>query len=183
MLNSSEVNQMSTRQRGMLIRAQACFSKLTSDEVQELSSAMIEKNYAAGDVIVNEDSSIDTVFIIASGQVEVSRQTLLGDNANRLPVAKLYPGESIGLHDAGFVALNTPQKICVTAITPMKMLLLPFQLLQQFFIRYPHIKMDIVSLTDWLQRLNLVKQLLPFHFPVFAHSWPVPSGSLNNSAL
>jgi signal transduction histidine kinase/CRP-like cAMP-binding protein len=59
--------------------ASAIFKGLTQDELQAVASLLQSKTYAAGAVLIDVDSKVDQVYIIASGKVRISRLTSYGE--------------------------------------------------------------------------------------------------------
>jgi len=61
------------------LRASAIFKGLTQDELQAVASLLQSKTYAAGAVLIDVNSRVDQVYIIASGKVKISRVTSYGE--------------------------------------------------------------------------------------------------------
>lgn len=61
------------------LRASAIFKGLTQDELQAVASLLQSKTYAAGAVLIDVNSRVDQVYIIASGKVKISRLTSYGE--------------------------------------------------------------------------------------------------------
>ncbi|MBF8295141.1 MAG: hypothetical protein HW389_1686 [Bacteroidetes bacterium] len=61
------------------LRASAIFKGLTQDELQAVASLLQSKTYAAGALLIDVNSRVDQVYIIASGKVRISRLTSYGE--------------------------------------------------------------------------------------------------------
>jgi signal transduction histidine kinase/CRP-like cAMP-binding protein len=61
------------------LRASAIFKGLTQDELQAVASLLQSKSYAAGALLIDVNSRVDQVYIIASGKVKISRLTSYGE--------------------------------------------------------------------------------------------------------
>jgi signal transduction histidine kinase/CRP-like cAMP-binding protein len=61
------------------LRASAIFKGLSQDELQAVASLLQSKTYAGGAVLIDVNSKVDQVYIIASGKVKISRLTSYGE--------------------------------------------------------------------------------------------------------
>lgn len=161
---------VSMEQRQALIAALPCFAMLTDQESRELALLMTEISYQPDEKIVEENALVDQVFIIATGQAEVSRQSVIKKRKiiRRLnktvttPVAILNPGEAIGLNDTGFFSQTGTRTATVTAISEVLVLSLDLKTLHDFLSLYPHLQSAMHAASEQMLRMRLIKQSLPF---------------------
>lgn len=160
--------RMSTK-RQAAITALPCFAMLSSAESKELASLMDEVQYKIGDVIVTEDSIVDSVYILLNGEIEISRKAItkisgLTKKENitvNIPVAMLNPGEAIGLNDTGFFSITGKRTATATALTECTLLRLDLKTLQGFLQKHSLLS-DMHAVAKKILRMRLIKQSLPF---------------------
>ncbi len=156
-------NTISIPERQALLTALPYFAMLTSAESKELTSLMEEVSYAAGEMIVEEDALVDSVYIITSGQAEVTRTLLSKKNTiTKVPVGVLNASEAIGLNDTGFFSTTGKRTATVTALSKIQALKLDLKSLHQFFKRHVHLQSSMYAATEQMLRVRLIKQSLPF---------------------
>lgn len=156
-------------QRQALITALPCFSGLSSEESAELAILMIEVKYAPHEKIVIEDELVDSVYIIVNGQAEVTRDQKIktkithAEKHKTIPVAIIGPGETIGLNDTGFFSETGKRTATVTAFFEVHVLKLDLKNMHVFFANHAHLKSDMLSATEQMLKMKLIKQSLPFN--------------------
>lgn len=154
--------------RQAYISALPCFVNFSEKETQELANLMQEFRYQLGEPIVEQDALVDSIYIIMQGHAEVTREYLKKRRLSKkpqfikTPVAVLHPGEAIGLNDTGFYSSSGKRTATVTALTEMVLLKLDLEHLYQFFSIHPHLKTEMVSATENMLKMRLIKQSLPF---------------------
>jgi CRP-like cAMP-binding protein len=122
-----------------LIKQQACFTKLTDKEAEELAGLLVEKHYNAGDIIVKQGAHVDSVFLIVRGQADVQVATVKEGELIVTSVATLGVGKSIGLNDTGFYSLTGTRTATVVAITDMMLLYLSVAAFHGFSLVNAHV--------------------------------------------
>src|SRR5678816_4648729 len=101
-------NKVSIELRQGLIAGLSLFATFTAEERAALAALLTEVHYIPGELIVEEDTLVDSVFIIVNGQAEVSRKSHSKHKLTKrpiitkVPVAILNPGEAVGLSSLGF---------------------------------------------------------------------------------
>lgn len=148
-------------QRQQLIRGFPCFDSLTNDQCAELASLMCEVSYAAHEQIMVEHEMVDSVYIIVSGDAEVTREVKHRKKMVIVPIAVLRPGEGIGLNDTGFYSTTGKRTATVTAATDMLLLRLDLIDLYGFLQKY-HLEMSMYAASLQMLRMRFIKQSLPF---------------------
>ncbi len=123
-----------------LVRKQACFSKLTEDELEQLAELFIPKEFKKGDTIVTEGDVVDSVFLIVQGTVDVQHVLIKDNNTPEVQsVATLKPGDAIGLNDTGFYSLSGRRTATVVANSDLLLLCLSMPSFHGFALSYPHV--------------------------------------------
>jgi len=164
---SDEKQAVSLSERAALIAALPSFSMLAPAEVLELAALMNEKHYATNDIIVEENTVVDSVLILVDGFAEVTHQEVKQGIKKKIlsvPLAVLGPSEAIGLNETGFYSTTGVRMATVTAIVSVKALELTIKDLREFFSKHPHIESEMVKAADEFLRVSLIKQSLPFAY-------------------
>lgn len=154
------------RRQAFLLRLPV-FSNLTPAETAELADLMYEIHYTPGECIVAEGDLVDSVYIIAKGKAEVStvkktKRRLMKGKQQKIPIAILSSGESIGLNDTGFFSATGSRTATVTAMTDVNVLGLNISDLHQFFKSHPTLQTQMSAFATELLIIKLIKQSLPF---------------------
>lgn len=82
------------------------FADLGREELEVIATHTKISHFAAGDVIVSQDSPADRFYVILSGRVGIERELPEG----RLPVEQIGPGSTVG-----FSWMFEPEKVHFTA--------------------------------------------------------------------
>lgn len=122
-----------------LIKKQTCFSQLTDEETNVLSTLFIEVNVKAGDTIVTEGEPVDSVYLIVKGTADVRHVYLKDHVLQAQSLATLGPNEAIGLNEYGFYSLSGIRTATVVAITDMVLLRLSVAAFHGFALTYSHV--------------------------------------------
>src|SRR3990167_11541253 len=85
-----------------MIMAFPCFAKLSETQYKDLATLAHEIHFGAREKIVIENELVDSIYIIVSGEAEVTREITHRKKILQVPVATLSAGEAIGLNDTGF---------------------------------------------------------------------------------
>lgn len=121
------------------VRRQPLFAPLTDDESEKLASLLIEKHFKAGETIVSEGDSVDSVYIIISGTADV-QQMVVRDNAIHMnSVASIGAGNAIGLNETGFYSLTGKRTATVVATSDMVLLRLSITEFHGFALANSHV--------------------------------------------
>ncbi len=117
---------------------------MAGDSTQVQVRNTYERIFAPGDVIFNEGDPGEVLFVIQSGEVEISRHGLSG----RLAVARLAAGEFFGEMSVVVGELRTARAV---AVTDCRLLELDAQTLEAMCVERPEIAIRIIRrLTDRL---------------------------------
>lgn len=147
-----------------IIQRHPCFTHLMPEEAEKLAELLAEKRFATGQVIVNEDDIVDSVYFIAEGTAEV-RQSVLDSEVDKqeiMPVAILNPGEAIGLSDSGLYSTSGRRTATVVAQTDMVLFRLDIAAFYKFLEKHNHANTVLRDNVHLLLRMRLIKQAAPF---------------------
>lgn len=122
-----------------LIKKQAVFSKLSETEIAKLSELFNEVTFAPGKVVVKEGDTVDSVYLIISGDANVQRDIVKDNAIQTESLAVLRDGDAIGLNDKGFYSLSGKRTATVVALTDLKTLRLSMAEFHGFSLAHPHV--------------------------------------------
>jgi len=157
-LEKSTVNLLS---RQDFIKNFPCFAMLTSTQSRELASLMREVRYAAHERVVLENELVDSIYIIISGEAEVTREVKHRKKVVQVPVAALRSGEGIGLNDTGFYSTTGKRTATVTAVSELLLLQLDLKDLYGF-LKENGLELSMYAASLQMLRMRFIKQSLPF---------------------
>lgn len=152
---------VSLTKRQDLIKAFPCFAGLTPVQSSELAALMREMHYVAREQIVAENELVDSIYIIVSGEAEVTRETTQRKKIVQVPVAALREGEGIGLNDTGFYSTTGKRTATVTTVTEMLVLRLDLKDLYAF-LKKNNLELSMYAASMQMLRMRFIKQSLPF---------------------
>ncbi len=121
------------------IKKQSVFSKLSETEIEKLSELFNEVTFTPGEVVVKEGDTVDSVYLIISGQANVQRDIVKNNAIQTESLAVLRDGDAIGLNDRGFYSLSGKRTATVVAITDLNTLCLSMAEFHGFSLAYPHV--------------------------------------------
>jgi CRP/FNR family cyclic AMP-dependent transcriptional regulator len=110
---------VATDQYARILGQVPLFIDLSSRELQRLGAACRQQDYPAGDVLLRQGEPGDTLFVIVSGRVQVTRH---GDDVTSHGLATAGPGEVVG--DMALLD-DLPHSATVTALEPTRVLAMP----------------------------------------------------------
>lgn len=151
-------------ERRDLIKSFPCFSTLTLAECDGLAGLMQEIRVAPEEFIVAEHDIVDSIFIIVTGEAEVSKIAYRRSGKKKKKpdlLAVLRAGEAIGLDDTGFYSKTGERTATVTAITDMVLLRLAVKDLYKF-LKQHHLGHSMYEASEQMLRIRFIKSSLPF---------------------
>lgn len=132
---------MSLIEKAIFIKAVSIFQEMTAEELRVLAGISEEATYSAGQRIVTQGGSGDTLYIIVHGQVLVQQRSKVnGDQEETIDLALLGPRESfaeMSLFD------NEPYSADVIAQEPTGVLLVRREPLMALIKRDPEIAVGL----------------------------------------
>lgn len=138
------------------------FSKYTPEELLELASLFESVHYKEHDVIVQQGADLDTLFVIASGYVEVSRQETIGKKIQTEILATLSEGDPIGFDSLGFFSKTGVRTATLTALSEVKAFKLDLNDFSRFLEKHPQLMSNLKSEADVIIHHHFIKQLTVF---------------------
>lgn len=140
--------------RVTLLKRLPLFSTFSSSELEEFASLFREVSFAPGQVIVQEDALVDSVFILVQGKVEIQKQ--------REVIAQIYQGEAIGLSETSFFSEKGTRTATAIAQTEVLALQLDLKTFHEFLGEHPHLLPTMKKQADKFLRQNFIKAIEPF---------------------
>lgn len=122
-----------------LISKQPLFAQLTDEEMDVLLTLFVEKKVKAGETIVTEGDTVDSVFLIVNGMADVRHVSIQNEQLKVDSIATLDAGASIGLNETGFYSLSGRRTATVVALTDMILLELSVAAFHGFALSYSHV--------------------------------------------
>ncbi len=160
--------RLSIEERVAYIAALPVFKALCQEEHLALADLMYEVTFHPGEIIVLQNTPVDSVYIITKGSAEVSIETIKKNELTKrkkiihTPLATLHPGDTIGLNDTGFFSATGERTATVTAITDVFVLKIDLKELHDFLETYSHVQTAIYASAEEMMRAHLIKHSLPF---------------------
>ncbi len=114
------------------------FSHIKSNDLSKLASEMFEISFDANDVLVSENDSGDSLFVITHGQAVVSVHT----EKEEKEVALIKEGDYVGEIS---ILSKLPRTATVTAKSPVTTLELSGESFQQFILDYPLVSLKLMQ--------------------------------------
>lgn len=159
-------------EREKLILDYPCFAMLSPAESRKLAALMTEIHFASGEIIVRENTIVDSIYLLVSGQAEVTRETIPAKHRIKLIQKPLTPvtillailtaGDAIGLDDKGFYSKTGLRTATVRALSDVSALSLDLKKLHDFLQEYPHLHPAMLIASEQMLRTQFIKQTLPF---------------------
>ena len=143
-------------ERKELLAGVPAFTRLPEEALDSLTGLLREEHHTVGSVVVTEGEAGDRLFLISSGNAEV---TAAGRDAP-VPLAALGPGELFG-----GIALLQPdgkRQATVTATTDLLVLSLSAPAFQQRLEDYPEARAAFEEMAQTLLVAKFLKQASPF---------------------
>lgn len=143
------------------------FSGLSEKDIVKLLKLAIVKNYSQNEIIVRQGDNVDAVYLIVSGNVEVSKEDEARATKPVLEVI-LNPGDAIGLNDTGFFSKNGIRTATLRAVTDVTLIGWQVEAFIDFLQTHPEISTVMEQTADLILRLNFIKKLA-FFTPLASH--------------
>jgi len=135
------------RQRMERLERCPVFSSMTKTDLYALSKHFTEVSVAPGETFIMQGEDDPSLFVIASGRVEVYRV----DNAgNETHIAEVGEGEPIG--EMGYFT-GEPRAACVRAIEPAQLLRAEYEKLTHYFENVPRVALAFTKVVESRQRV------------------------------
>ncbi len=163
MADSSSKNEEKTSSSTAVLRKHPIFSSLSTDDLDQLAALLTAKTFQPGEIIVDENTLIDSIYFIVDGQAEVSKQQ--ADSSGKMqsqPICTLSNGESIGLSQTGLFSQSGARTATITAVNTVTAIQLNLKDFHQYISTHQQANKSLLEHTNLLLRLNFLKQIAPF---------------------
>lgn len=141
------------------IRNHPCFSNLSKENIEGLAELCFEASFKAGDIIMREGDIVDSIYLIAKGEIEVDYKI---GQAEHIPQALLHEGEAIGLNQEGFFSKTGLRTATLTAISRVILIGWPMDIFHNFLETVPEFQTNMKNVAEKMLRMNFIKQAAPF---------------------
>ncbi|HEX5365076.1 MAG TPA: Crp/Fnr family transcriptional regulator [Acidimicrobiales bacterium] len=116
------------------------FADLTPEELQRLADASTLEDLRRGDVVFHEDEQADTLYVVSSGRVAISKRSVDGRES---VVALMEPGELFG--EMGlFEPLGRSAE--ARALEPSQLLAIGYEPIRRVYTERPELLWGVVAL-------------------------------------
>lgn len=157
---SNDIIRLSERES--LLRATPTFQNLSVNELSQLASMMQEMSFDAGQTVITEGELIDSVYIIANGTLEVTKQVTYDGKSGSSFIAVLNTGDSIGFKEGGLFTETGRRTATITAITSCILLKIDIIDFDKFLKDHPQSLQSMKKMTDIVLRMHFIKESNPF---------------------
>ena len=151
-LTQEELDNSIRQQRIARLAACPIFTTLSSTDLAALSKFFTEISYPPNETFIMQGEEDPSLFVIASGLVEVFH---LDNAGNETSIAKVGPGEPIG--EMGYFA-GSVRTACVRTLETTQLLQARFEDLTDYFENVPRVALAFTTVVE--QRKKIMDQLL-----------------------
>lgn len=145
-----------------LIAHHPLFSLLSAEDIKVLANLMYEIYVPAGFTIVREGELVDSVYLIAGGLAEVTRQSVSKLTKGNIIVAKLSRGEAIGFTESDFFSKTGVRTATVTTLSTVLLLGIGIESFNQFMKHPDRLYAGLQKSSNMILKMNLIKLAEPF---------------------
>lgn len=145
-----------------LLKELPIFSACKPDSLKKLASLFKPIHFKPSEVLVREGNDVDSVYLIVSGEAEVTREDQSSKKPQTLLLGILRPGSCIGLSNSGFYSQTGQRTATVSALSKMKALRLDLADFKQFLETEPEFIPELKSAAEITLRHHFIQQLKPF---------------------
>lgn len=139
-METVETGTLQYREKVHTLKKSLIFSKLDDDQISELSSLAIERDYATGQFIFWEGDDPDCFYMITEGEVRVLKHSSLG---KEFTIAFFEPGEIFG---EVAVFENKPYPASAQAASDVRVLSIKRQDFLSFITKHPEVALHIINI-------------------------------------
>lgn len=145
---------ISFEKRKALIREYPCFSALSEGSIEELVSLSVEEHYIPDQIIMAQGELVDSVYLIAVGDIEV--------NAEHMPQGILREGDAVGLNQEGFYSQTGLRTATLKAITEVVLIGWGMDVFHRFLEAHSELRLAMKNAAEKMRRMYFIKQAIPF---------------------
>ena len=152
----------STEKRVALLKELSLLNSIPPEELTKLATLFHDAAYPAGQVVVKEHDTIDSIYVIVDGRAEVTRLHQHDGKENTEILALLSMGETIGLDETGFFSESHQRTATVTAITTLITIRLELSVMQQFLQSHTFLPEEMQNTLNNMLIHDFIKKIEPF---------------------
>ncbi len=145
-LTQQELDDSIRKQRIARLAVCPVFTALSSTELAALSKVFTEVSFPPGETFIMQGEEDPSLFVIASGLVEVF---LLNNAGEEIPIAKVGPGEPIG--EMGYFTGGV-RTACVRTLQATQLLQAKYEDLTDYFEDVPRVALAFTTVVEQRQR-------------------------------
>jgi len=154
-MTQEELDDSLRKQRAARLLACPIFAMLSSTELAALSKFFTEISYPPNETFITQGEEDHTLFVIATGLVEVFH---LDNAGNEISIAKVGVGEPIG--EMGYFA-SGERTACVRTLETTHLLKAQYKDLTDYFENAPRVALAFATVVE--QRKKEMDQLVSQH--------------------
>ena len=154
-ISTDELDVAVRRQRTDRLRSCPVFAMLSDPELAAISSRFSEISAAPGEQFITQDQSDPTMYVLASGKVEVFRTAQNGKHIHIAYVEAPEPIGEMGYFQGGIRTAS------VRAVEQTEMLKADYTALTQYFEHVPRVAHEFMRIVD--RRRRATEQVLEQH--------------------
>lgn len=148
--------------RMALIHQHPCFASLSEEDIGCLAELCFQNRYNSGEVIISEGDLVDSVYLIAKGEIEVDCKTKGLNEVQPIPEAVMREGDAIGLSEAGFFSQTGLRMASLIAISEVILIGWSLDIFHHFLEAHPEFQVGMKSAAGKMLCMNFIKQAAPF---------------------
>ncbi len=143
-------------ERIKLLRGTSLFNSFPIEHLAELASVMFEKDFPANHVILTEGEPSPNFYVIAKGEIEVSRL----NKGKSIPLVVLSAGDTIGIIDAHSTA--PPATATMKTLSKVSTLAISKAGLVANIAKHPSMAQELHDQADQIKKESFLRLLTPF---------------------
>jgi len=143
-------------ERRRQLKAIAPFATLPDNALDSLAGNLGEEQHDPGATVFREGERGDRLFIVATGQGELSAKGSVGE----VPLATLGPGEFVG--ELSLLSGEGQRNATLTALTPLTLLTLTAAGFQELLDAHPETRVSFERHAENLRTARFIKSVGPF---------------------
>lgn len=146
-------------QRKELIRHHPYFSPLNENDIEELAKFCLEKSFQPDQIVIKEGEIVDSVYLIARGDIEID---LSDGQKEKIPRCILRKGDAIGLTNEGFFSQTGLRTATLVSISEVSLIGWTIDVINNFIKKHPDFLNSRKEASETMLRMYFIKQAEPF---------------------
>lgn len=145
--------------RKALIRSHPYFKPLNENDIEELAELSFEKSFNANETIINEGDIVDSVYLVAQGDIEIDLNV---DQTEKIPQCVLHSGDAIGLTNEGFFSSTGLRTATLVSINDVVLIGWTIDVINTYIKKHPDFLSSRKEASEKMLRMYFIKQAEPF---------------------